>query len=149
MSILVDTNVLSRIAEPHHRQNAAAAGAVHRLLTEGKVINIVPQNAYEFWVVATRPVSSNGLGMTTADANAFLDQLFRIVKLLPETPDIFPEWQKLVNAVDCKGKSAHDARLVAAMRVHGISEIITFNRADFVRYPGITITAPEDVVARP
>jgi predicted nucleic acid-binding protein len=37
------------------------------------------------------------------------------------------------------GKSAHDARIVAAMIVHGIERLVTFNVRDFKRYEGIII----------
>ena len=65
MSVLVDTNLLARIADPTHPKNAMAADAVARILDEGERVHILPQNAYEFWVVATRPVINNGLGMST------------------------------------------------------------------------------------
>jgi hypothetical protein len=38
--------------------------------------------------------------------------------------------------------NAHDARLVAAMIVHGVTHLLTFNGADFARYSGIRITDP-------
>ena len=40
------------------------------------------------------------------------------------------------------GKNTHDARLVAAMVVHGVSSILTFNIQDFTRYAEITIFDP-------
>jgi hypothetical protein len=43
----------------------------------------------------------------------------------------------------------HDARLVAAMEVQGISHILTFNVTDFVRYPDITVVHPQDLAATP
>ncbi len=45
------------------------------------------------------------------------------------------------------GKNAHDARLVAAMMVHGISRILTFNVGDFMRYAGIAVLDPQQVLA--
>jgi hypothetical protein len=39
----------------------------------------------------------------------------------------------------------HDARLVAVMRVHGLTHVLTFNPTDFTRYPGITVVRPQDV----
>jgi hypothetical protein len=33
------------------------------------------------------------------------------------------------------GSQVYDARLVAAMTVHGVGRILTFNAADFSRYP--------------
>ena len=47
------------------------------------------------------------------------------------------------------GKNAHDARLVAAMRVHGVTHLLTFNDQDFARYTGITVLTPAAVFAPP
>ncbi len=44
------------------------------------------------------------------------------------------------------GKNAHDTRLVAAMIVHGIPRILTFNTTDFQRYQEITAISPADVL---
>ena len=42
------------------------------------------------------------------------------------------------------GVQVHDARLVAAMRVHGLDRLLTLNVADFSRYPGIVAVHPRD-----
>jgi predicted nucleic acid-binding protein len=36
----------------------------------------------------------------------------------------------------------HDARLIAAMTVHGINNILTLNTRDLARYPGINALEP-------
>ena len=69
--------------------------------------------------------------------------------LLPDGAAVFPEWQRLVVTHDVKGRNAHDARLVAAMVVHGVDHLLTFNGADFARFPGLTVLAPEDFLATP
>ena len=33
-------------------------------------------------------------------------------------------------------------RLVATMKIQGVTEILTFNHGDFTRYPGIVILPP-------
>jgi hypothetical protein len=50
---------------------------------------------------------------------------------------IYPEWERLVIGHQVSGKSGHDARLVAAMTVHGFTHILTFNFAHFTQYAGI------------
>jgi hypothetical protein len=37
--------------------------------------------------------------------------------------------------------------MVAAMRVHGIANLLTLNAKDFRRYGGITSLSPDDVLA--
>lgn len=46
------------------------------------------------------------------------------------------------------GVTAHDARLVAAMKVGGVSHILTFNVEDFKRYHGveITVVTPAEII---
>jgi hypothetical protein len=39
----------------------------------------------------------------------------------------------------------HDTRLVAAMRVYRVTHLLTFNVADFGRFPGITTVHPQSV----
>ncbi len=100
---------------------------------------IVPQNLYEFWAVATRRVEDNGLGLSVAEAKAELDKLKNAFVLFVDSPLLPDEWEKLVVAHDCKGKGAHDARIVAAMNINGTKQLLTFNAKDFVRYTGITV----------
>ena len=72
----------------------------------------------------------------------------RIVRTFPvllETPDIHREWQRLVVTHRVFGKKAHDTRLVAAMLVHGVEEIVTFNGDDFRRYSSIKVLHPLDL----
>ena len=93
--------------------------------------------------MATRPVSENGLGMTVEMAARELSVLKRLFSLLPETPPVFEEWERLVTTHRVSGKNTHDARIVAAMDIHGITRILTFNVRDFTRYPGISAVHPE------
>ena len=69
--------------------------------------------------------------------------------LIPDTDRIYPEWEALVTAYAVSGKPAHDARLVAAMQVHGLDAILTFNTADFTRFASITVLDPMVVSATP
>jgi predicted nucleic acid-binding protein len=101
------------------------------------------QNLIEFWAVATRPVDANGLGMSTQWSAAQLTRMKRFFSVLPDTADVFAEWERIVIQQQVSGKKAHDARLVASMKVHGIANILTFNSADFSRYPDIKIFEPQ------
>ncbi len=53
-------------------------------------------------------------------------------------------WLGLVEGHRVIGKQAHDARLVALMLEHEIRHIVTFNGADFVRYPEVRVIDPRD-----
>ena len=149
MSTLVDTNIVTRRAQPSHPMYQPAVDAVDLLTRQGEVLCLVPQNIYEFWVVATRPVALNGLGLSVAEAQAELATLKQIFTLVHDTPFVLTEWEQLINQYQVVGKNAHDARLIAAMKVHGIKQFLTFNTQDFVRYQGITILSPFDVLRAP
>src|SRR5207249_6097074 len=92
---------------------------------------LVLQVVYEFWVVCTRPLNLNDLGRTAAEAGTELAHFKSLFAILDDSPLIFPEWERLVKALQVIGKNAHDCRLVAAMTVHNVAELLTFNDQDF------------------
>ena len=96
-------------------------------------------------LVATRPLSVNGLGMTPAQAQSELARIKSLFRLLPDTPAIYDEWETVVSRHQVSGRNAHDARIVAAMNIHAISSILTFNGDDFKRYDAINVMSPADV----
>jgi len=145
MAYLADTNILLRSTQPTHAMHAEAVGAVEALLSRGEAVCIMPQNVVEFWGVATRPAEHNGLGLTPAEADQEVTRLQTILTLLPEIPAIYTEWRRIVVTHAVSGVQVHDARLVAAMQVHGLTHILTFNVADFRRYPVVTVVHPREV----
>jgi predicted nucleic acid-binding protein len=146
MNLPLDTNILARIAQVGHAQHVVATDAVKALVLRGDTPCVLPQVLYEFWVVATRPAAANGLGLSVTEAGTELSRIKSLFPLLPDTPDIYPEWEHLVTAHQVTGKNAHDARIVAAMSVHGLTHLLTFNPGDFGRYPGITALEPASVL---
>jgi predicted nucleic acid-binding protein len=106
---------------------------------------LVPQVHYEFWVVATRSLTQNGLGMSVTEAEKSLERLtLPLFRILRDERAIYRYWGDLVNRYAIHGKAAHDARLVAAMLRDGIRQILTFNTADFKRYSEIEVVDPRD-----
>ena len=146
MNVLLDTNVLTRAALPAHAQHRAAEYAPREVRRRGDRVCLVPQILYEFYVVSTRPEGETGLGITPDVARTELLRLRQLYPVFPEVPQVFAEWERLVQLHQVSGKLAHDARLVAAMNVHGIQGILTFNRRDFVRFPQITILTPDELI---
>jgi predicted nucleic acid-binding protein len=149
MTALLDTNILLRLIQATHPMHALAQGAVAVLRESRMTLRTVPQILFEFWVVATRPIAVNGLGLTTAECQVELANIKALFPVLPDSPALLAQWEALVAAHDCQGKVAHDARLVAAMRTHGITHLLTFNGGDFQRFPGITVLDPATVVRPP
>ncbi|HVK18592.1 MAG TPA: PIN domain-containing protein [Fimbriiglobus sp.] len=145
MRILCDTNLLIRLLNPSDANNALARAAMSQLLRNGDELVLMPQNLYEFWSVATRPADKNGHGLTPTATAAELVKLRAQFTILDDTPAILPEWERLVVAHAVLGKNAHDARLVAAMHVYGVTHLLTFNDGDFRRFTGITVLTPASV----
>ena len=146
MNYLVDTNILTRLVQPTHPMHQEALDAVTLLIGQAHNLHVVAQNFYEFWVVATRPANVNGLGKTAAEALADLVYFEGLFHWLNETVPIYNVWKNLVTSTPIIGKNAHDARFVAAMTVHGLTHLLTFNAQDFRQYPGITAVTPADVL---
>ena len=149
MTFLLDSNILLRSAEPGHCQHREAVDAVEALALRGHARALVPQNLYEFWTVATRPVADNGLGMTPNEAAVELSGWKVRFPMLPDTPAVYPVWERLVIAHGVRGKPTHDVRLVAAMEVHGVTHLLTFNTKHFQRFPSVTALTPDDVLKSP
>lgn len=144
--ILLDTNVLTRITRSHDPQSGLARTAIQTLRRRGELLLAVPQNLYEFWVVATRPPGAppagrNGLGMTPAQAGHWLRFFRRRFTLLPDREDLSSLWQALVETHSVTGFRGHDVRLVAAMQSYGITRLLTFNASHFRGLP-VTVLDP-------
>jgi hypothetical protein len=96
MSTLVDKNILTRglyRSDPLHQFAVDAADALRQ---NGEHLFLVPQIFYEFWVVCTRPIAQNGLGMTPNQVEGEIIQLERLFTVLEDNPDIFREWKRIV-----------------------------------------------------
>jgi predicted nucleic acid-binding protein len=146
---LLDTNILLRASDPNSSSYLIAMNAVDTIIKQGGECFITSQNLIEFWVVATRPTDVNGLGWTTSKTSTEIGQILTQFSLLSETPDIFTNWLQLVTDNDIKGKRTHDIRLLAVMKVHSISHLLTFNPDDFIQPQNITIVHPQDIIIHP
>lgn len=144
MLYLVDTNILLRFVDRSHPLHPAIRATVRMLRQDGHQLLITSQNCIEFWNVATRPLERNGFGLTPLKTEQLLQLIERLFPVLPDHPDIYQEWRRLVIDFSVSGVQVHDARLVASMKVNGISTILTLNVADFKRYlsEGITAVVP-------
>ncbi|MEO8166474.1 MAG: PIN domain nuclease [Betaproteobacteria bacterium] len=105
----------------------------------------MPQVIYEYWVVATRPLADNGLGMTTGEAEADVGKLIEQFHLFRDERAIFDRWHQLVVQHQVTGKTGHDARLVAAMDRHGIKHLVSFNDKHFHQFPNISVIHPDGI----
>ena len=142
MDVLADTNIILRRIHRTHPQHRQAREAITKYSRPENRVCVTSQILVELWAVCTRPIENNGLGLTPAQANRIVGRVEASVFRLPDSDNVYAEWRRLVVAHGVSGKKTHHARLVAAMSVHGISHILTFNKDDFARYPAITVLDP-------
>jgi predicted nucleic acid-binding protein len=110
MSFLIDTNILLRIAQPSHLMHAPATQAVTRLLARNETVFFCAQNIPEFRNVATRPVSVNGLGLSHEEAWAEVLHIGGLLTLLLDSPDIYPEWKRLIRSQGTRHQTPASSR---------------------------------------
>lgn len=67
------------------------------------------------------------------------------LQLIPDSLAVHEEWRRLLVDYGVSGVQVHDAHLVAAMRVHGVKRILTFNTRDFARFVGVEAVHPEEM----
>jgi predicted nucleic acid-binding protein len=145
LDYLIDTNLLVRAVDRRDPLGRASR-VVLRKLTEGHHrLYILPQITAEFWVVCTRPNEKNGLGYAPSRVQRYIARFESIFLLLLETEKVYQEWKRLISIHAVTGMEAHDTRIVAAMVVHGIENIITFNVDDFEGYEHIQVIHPEQL----
>ena len=147
MRVLIDANVLLRVAQPAIASHATSLAALTQLANADHDLCIVPQSIFEYWVVATRPVTVNGLGLTIVDVDQQIQDLLSRLNLLRDERGIFSHWYELVVKNSVHGKLAHDTRMVAAMQRHGLTNLLTFNKPDFSRFAAIHVLSPDDILA--
>ena len=146
MKYLVDTNILLRLVQKNSPMHLDTQRAILKLKKQGEFLCIIPQNIIEFWAVATRPLDKNGLGLSITQAEEESEKLKKIFILELDTPQIFTEWESLVIKYQVMGKQVHDARLAAAMVVHNITHLLTFNVDYFKRFSDIVVVDPRSIV---
>jgi len=143
---LVDSNILLRWVKPDDRDYPLVVSAIEAILADGGVLCYTSQNVAEFWNTCTRPLDQNGFGLSPQEtdrrARAFEDKL----RFLPDSAAVHEEWRALLVSHKVSGVQVHDARLAAAMRVHGFKRVLTFNQRDFARYPDIQAVHPRSLL---
>ena len=149
MSYLVDSNILCRLSDTNCEQYDETRKAIRLLLVEEQEMFLIPQVEREFWVVSTRPLEGNGLGLSSEEAAERLAEFRGFLEFRRDSSRVHNNWRELVVAFDVKGKVAHDAGIVAAALTHQAKSILTFNSRDFRRYSDrIGSVTPRDVMGK-
>ncbi|RYX81062.1 hypothetical protein EON83_25895 [bacterium] len=146
---LVDTNVLTALDNASHAQHQTVYDVVARLTKAEVILCIAPQNLIELWNVMTRPLESNGFGLSVAQAKTRLDRYEEAFTVLPDAPQVFEQWKRLALVHEVKGKQVHDTRLCAFALAYTVQNILTLNERDFRRFTseGINVVTPPVLLA--
>jgi predicted nucleic acid-binding protein len=150
MDILLDTNILGRYLDADSVRHQTTISCTESLVKQGYRIVLTPQVIAEFICVATRPRSSNGLGIEEGELQKqihFIQQAFHLH--YPNSQKLHEQFLNLRVELKPLGKKVHDLRHVAAAKTLGIGSILTYNVKDFeaaARAGHIKIITPEDVL---
>jgi predicted nucleic acid-binding protein len=142
---LIDSNILIRWVQPEHQDFKTVRQAIQHLEDSADTPCYTSQNLGEFWNVITRPSDRNGYGLSPEGALIRTEILEAKFSLLPDSIAVHSEWRRLLVSHAISGVQVHDARLVAAMHIHGVKRILTFNTRDFARFTDIEAIHPSDL----
>jgi predicted nucleic acid-binding protein len=137
--VFVDTNVLLAATDTDRDRHAEAIAFLEGGLRGEWRLFATAQIFREYLVVATRPLSANGLGLSPEDACGNVLRFRNFLEILPEDRDTTDQLLARIRRQDLKGKRIHDANLAAAMACHGLRKLKTFNPGDFSSFPEIEI----------
>ncbi|HSI73604.1 MAG TPA: PIN domain-containing protein [Fimbriimonas sp.] len=144
---LVDTNVWIRLAQADSPHRSISESALQHLRQVDELC-VCAQVIIEFWAVASRPITSNGLGLSIGECDALVQGMLQICRMLHEPTDMSDRWLTFARKYGPVGKPCHDLRLVVLAEAHGVQRILSFNRADFARFGEVQAIDPSQVGAR-
>jgi hypothetical protein len=102
---------LLRLAQRQQADYATIRDATETLWSAGETLCYTPQKLGEFWNVCTRPVATNGFGLTATEANSNAIAIESAFTLLRYNEHVHEEWRKVVLNYSVIGVRVHDARL--------------------------------------
>lgn len=149
MAYLLDTGILLRFVDDRDALHPVVQEAVETLVGRKEELYAATQNIGEFWNVATRPTSNNGLGLPSGEVLRLIESGIETVSgIMLDVNATYSEFKRIVSKYNVVGKQVHDARLVALMLTRKIDTILSLNARDFRRYEpeGITILTPSDLI---
>ncbi len=137
---IVDTNVLvysTVTGNPWHQQ---ARRWLATLQKEALRLCVTTQILREYLVVLTRGTVFEK-SLTVDQVLAQIEVLLPGLTVLDEPLATAELLRTLVRRYQVRGKSIHDANVVAVMLTHGVRRLATYNQADFVRFDEIDLEA--------
>ncbi len=144
--IFVDTNVLLSATDARRRTHSDAQNFLWNAKESGWRLFASTQIFREYLVVATRPESGNGLGLSPEHATENLSVFQLVVQILPEDVESMQRLQWIVRNHELKGKRIHDAQIAATMWRHGLQKLKTYNPSDFVPFSELELIPASETI---
>lgn len=141
--LAVDTNVLVYAHRREAREHAVAATRLRALASGSESWAIPWPCLYEFFSVVTNPriwkthASTPDQAWTQIAAWAGSPTL----RLLGETDDFLPVFERLARRPRVRGPVVHDARIAALCLAHGVEALLSRDR-DFSLFPDLRVRNP-------
>lgn len=142
--LFADTNIFLIATDRGRRGHQEAGILIAKAHRAGIHLTCSGQVLREYLVVATRAPENNGLGLSPADALANVDAFLEHVVFHEETEDVAGLLRGIIRAGEVTGKRIHDANIVATLRAHGLSILLTENAADFRGFPDIRLVTVDE-----
>ena len=140
---LVDTNILVYALFPGVAQHVASRTLLDRAKTPSGGLCVASQSLAEFYSIVTnsRCVTSP---KSPVDALTAVEDILAMpgMTVLTVPADLVTRWIALVRTRPVTGADIFDVQLVATMLANGVTNIYTYNVADFAGFPGIQALTP-------
>ena len=145
-AFFLDTNVLLSATDKSRSSHPAALSLFEYVSQGGGHLVWSGQVIREYLVVATRPLSVNGLGLDPSAASHNVERLSKRLTLLEEGTDVSNRLRRLVERFELKGKRIHDANVVATMLAAGVTKLVTDDSSDYRVFDGVETFHPSEVI---
>lgn len=145
-TVFLDTNILLTATDSSRLQHKSCHELFQRAPSGGLHLAISNQIVREYLVVATRPVSVNGLGLSTKDSLHNIMQFLHYCLVIEETEATLNLLIEYVGKYSISGKHIHDINLIALMMTNNIETLITLNPADFKAFTVLTVLGPDNLM---
>ena len=137
--LFCDTNVLLSAVDRKRRLHAQALHVLNVLPNRGVALHVSGQIVREFLAVCTRPMDSNGLGLSRRDAVRNAEAIVERSTILDENRHVALRLLDVARTTACSGRQLHDANVVATMQEHGLTRLVTGNLGDFRQFGGLDL----------
>ena len=134
--LFVDTNILVYATTFESPFYQLARQTLLNARKQKQILCISQQVLREYLVVTTRRQGVQTPPPKTAVLR-LIDFFQKHFSIAHDNADVFSHLQTLIKNYNLGGKQIHDANIVATMRAHGISQLLTYNVADFKRFEDI------------